>query len=65
MSKRTYGKPVIFRVELRHEQAVLSPCSTNSTASAGNFGNGCWNHPGWYNCKKSEDHGDDDSLNNS
>ena len=65
MSKRTYGKPMIFRVELRHEQAVLSPCSTNSTASDGNFGNQCMNHPGWYNCKKNTPDSDLDSLNNS
>lgn len=65
MSKRTYVKPTIVRVELRQEQAVLTPCSVNSSSMAGSWGNHCWQHPGWYNCSKSADGGDDDFLNNS
>jgi len=35
-TKRVYTKPVILRVQLNHEQAVLSVCSTR--ASTGRTG---------------------------
>ena len=30
MVKKPYSKPVILRIKLNHEQAVLSPCSTQT-----------------------------------
>ncbi len=31
VEKKTYSKPTILRVQLNHEQAVLSVCSTTFT----------------------------------
>lgn len=40
--KKPYTAPQIFRVELNHEQAVISVCSTTSSnAMAGGAGTGC------------------------
>lgn len=40
--KKPYTPPQIFNVELNHEQAVLSGCSTTaSNAMAGGAGGGC------------------------
>jgi hypothetical protein len=40
--KKPYTAPQIFRVELNHEQAVISVCSTTSgNAMAGGAGGGC------------------------
>ena len=38
--KRPYSAPQLFRVELNHEQAILSQCSltTNAAMDGGNIG---------------------------
>jgi hypothetical protein len=32
-SKKTYSSPQLFRIELNHEQAILSACSLATTAA--------------------------------
>jgi hypothetical protein len=41
-NKKPYIAPQVFRVELSHEQAVISTCSTTAgNAMAGGAGTGC------------------------
>jgi len=39
--KKAYSRPVIVRVKLNPEQAVLSACSTGGPISSGNLGGVC------------------------
>lgn len=49
--KKPYSQPQLFRIELNHEQAILSACSltTTSASQSGNGGcrpNNCKRHNG-------------------
>jgi hypothetical protein len=41
MVKRVYAKPKILKVQLSHEQAVLSQCSSRGVGTF-NGGSQCW-----------------------
>ena len=43
MVKRPYARPTILRVQLNHEQAVLSVCSTLATSIYTSTGRNCRN----------------------
>lgn len=40
-SKKSYETPQIYRVELTHEQAILSVCTTPSTSNVAGGGPWC------------------------
>lgn len=41
MEKKPYSKPAILKVQLSHEQAVLSACSVTFTDTSRNHGSWC------------------------
>ena len=50
-TKKPYRAPQFVRVELNHEQAILSVCSTMPTAIS-NAGSSRCNATGFFNCKR-------------
>jgi hypothetical protein len=50
-AKKPYSAPQLVRVELNHEQAILSACSTMTTAVL-NMGSSRCNASGFLNCKR-------------
>jgi hypothetical protein len=62
--KRIYAKPTILRVQLSHEQAVLSACSTLTGALSGGLGTLC-EPPSGFNCRKSSSMNSWDSMSTS
>ena len=62
MVKKPYTKPVILRVELNHEQAVLSACSTGVTSLSTVTQGFCRTSPA---CRKGPCSGGDDNTRTS
>jgi len=58
--KRVYTKPVILRVVLNHEQAVLAKCSTRTTSLKAGGGGFCNSPP--TNCRNTTRCDDDASA---
>lgn len=52
MTKRPYTTPQVVRVELTHEQAVLSQCSVSATTNSTNLISRCFPNTTPENCKK-------------
>jgi len=48
--KKSYSQPQLFRVNLNHEQAILSACSLSTTAVTNGGGVSC-RTPGQGGCK--------------
>ena len=56
--RRTYEPPQIYRVDLNHEQAILSACSTGSVSPSGGSNRTCKSQ-GAGNCRKDNSAGGD------
>ena len=52
IEKKPYTPPKVVRVKLRHEQAVLSACSTLATTNSDLGGDRCSYPSGGSNCRK-------------